>query len=175
MLFRSAEQVLGELVRRHPDDSPAHIQLARVHEQRGRLDKALQVRESASHGDPKNADLWDMRAQMLIRARRFKEAEATVRDGLSRFPRHVHWRERAIGLLLDCGQPEASIEAAREGVRVYPRGAYLWFLLGTTLGDLRHFATHGEIEKCLRHSLALNQGLFAAADRSEERRVGKEC
>lgn len=163
--FEEAEQVLADLVRRHPDDSPAHIQLARVHEQGGRLDKALQVLESASHRDPQNADLWDMRAQMLIRARRFKEADATVRDGLSRFPRHVHWRERAIGLLLDCGQPEAAIEAAREGVRVYPRGAYLWFLLGTTLGDLRHFATHGEIEKCLRHSLALNQGLFAAADR----------
>jgi predicted Zn-dependent protease len=163
--FEEAEQVLADLVRRHPDDSSAHIQLARVHEQGGRLDKALQVLESASHRDPQNAELWDMRAQMLIRARRFKEADATVRDGLSRFPRHVHWRERAIALLLDCGQPEAAIEAAREGVRVYPRGAYLWFLLGTTLGDLRHFATHGEIEKCLRHSLALNQGLFAAADR----------
>ena len=176
--FEEAEQVLSELVRRHPDDSPAHIQLARVHEQGGRLDKALRVLESAGHHDPQNTDLWDMRAQMLIRARRFKEADAVIREGLSRFPRHVHWRERAIGLLRDCGQPEAAIEAAREGVRVYPRGAYLWFLLGTTLNDLRHFATHGEIEKCLRHSLRLNQGLFAAADRlaiflAEQRRYAE--
>ncbi|HEX8880455.1 MAG TPA: tetratricopeptide repeat protein, partial [Candidatus Acidoferrum sp.] len=176
--FEEAEQVLAELVRRHPDDSPAHIQLARVHEQGGRLDKALQVLESAGHRDPQNADLWDMRAQMLIRARRFKEADAIIRDGLSRFPRNVRWRERAIELLVDCGQPEAAIEAAREGVRVYPRGAYLWFLLGTTLGDQRRFATHGEIEKCLRHSLVLNLGLFAAADRLaillvEQRRYGE--
>jgi len=163
--FGEAEQVLADLVRRHPDDSPAHIQLARVHEQGGQLDKALQVLESASQRDPQNTDLWDVRAQMLIHARRFKEANSAVRDGLSRFPRHVHWRERAIRLLLDCGQPEDAIEAAREGVRVYPRGAYLWFLLGTTLNDLRRFATHGEIEKCLRHSLALDQGLFAPADR----------
>ena len=162
--LEEAEEVLAELVRRHPDDSPAHIQLARVHEQRGRLDKALQVLESAGRRDPQNANLWDVRAQILIHARRFKEASAVVREGLLRFPRHVHWRERAIRLLVDCGQPEAAVEAGREGVRVYPRGAYLWLLLGTTLNDLRRFAAHGEIETCLRRSLALNQGLLAAAD-----------
>src|SRR5207253_9853457 len=95
--------------------------------------KALQVLESASQRDPQNTDLWDVRAQMLIHARRFKEANSAVRDGLSRFPRHVHWRERAIRLLLDCGPPEDAIEAAREGVRRSPRGASLGFLLGTTL------------------------------------------
>src|SRR5205807_6982767 len=83
--FGEAEQVLADLVRRHPDDSPAHIQLARVHEQGGQLDKALQVLESASQRDPQNTDLWDVRAQMLIHARRFKEANSAVRDGLSRF------------------------------------------------------------------------------------------
>jgi len=56
------------------------------------------------------------------------------------------------------------VQAAREGTRVHPRGAYLWFLLARTLNEMRRFAAQGEVECCLRRSLALNQGLFVAAD-----------
>src|SRR5262249_13053855 len=49
-------------------------------------------------------------------------------------------------------------------VEVYPRGAYLWLLLGSTLNEHRRFASQGEIEQCFRRSLALNQELFEAAD-----------
>src|SRR5262249_44574825 len=46
----------------------------------------------------------------------------------------------------------------------YPRGAYLWFLLASTLSDMPQFAEKGEIESCLRRSLKLNCALFQAAD-----------
>lgn len=81
-----------------------------------------------------------------------------------RFQRNVHWRERAIKLLTNCGDSEGAVRAAREGVRVHSEGAYLWFLLGQTLGQLPRFAAQGEVESCFRRSLALNAGLFLTAD-----------
>ena len=87
-----------------------------------------------------------------------------IRELLERAPRDVNWRDRAIRLLLDCGDEEGAVAAARAGVSVYPRGAYLWFLLGTTINRLRRFAQPGEIEACFRRSLALNSVFFDAAD-----------
>ena len=163
--FEEAEHVLYEIVRRHPDNSAAQIQLAWVHERHGRTDQALSVLKSAASGDPQNTEIRDAEVQILIRAGRFQDAKALISDLLKRFAEDVHWRERAIGLLLDCGDPEAAVAAAREGVVVYPRGAYLWLLLGRTLNNERRLAAQGEIENCFRRSLGLNQGLFDAADR----------
>jgi hypothetical protein len=56
------------------------------------------------------------------------------------------------------------VETAREGIRAYPWGAYLWLLLGKTLSEHPEFAGPGEIEACLRRSLAGNHGLYEAAD-----------
>ena len=47
---------------------------------------------------------------------------------------------------------------------MYPRGAYLWFLLGRKLNEMGQNAGQGEVESCLRRSFELNQGLFVAAD-----------
>ena len=162
--FDEAEEVLGEILRRHPGNSSARIQLARVHERHGRIDEALRVLEFAAARDPQNADISDVRAQILIGAGRLAEARAGIAEALSRFERTVHWRERAIKLFMDCGDNEAAVSAAREGVRVHRDGAYLWFLLGRTLSQLPRFAAQGEVESCFRRSLALNAGLFIAAD-----------
>lgn len=162
--LEEAEKVSSELVRRHPDDSGAHIQLARIQEQGGKGDKALQMLEGAARSNPQNAELWDVRAQILIDGGRFEEAGKVIHEGLGRFPTQVNWRERAVRLLMGYGRSEVAVEAARDGVRVFPHGAYLWYLLGATLHDARTFAAPGEIEKCLRKSLELNEGLFAAAD-----------
>ena len=162
--FKEAEEVLAEIIRRHPDDSPAQIQLARVHERNGDFHEALRILTYAASLDPKNAEIRDVQAQILFGAGRREEARATIQEALLQFPENVHWRERAIRLLVDCGDKEAAVQAAREGVRVHPRGAYLWFLLGRTLNEVRHFAAQGEIESCLRRSLSLNHGLFVAAD-----------
>jgi predicted Zn-dependent protease len=162
--FKEAEEVLAEIARRHPDNSPAQIQLARVHERKGDFNEALRILASAANLDPQNADIRDVQAQILIAAGRHGQARALIHEALLQFPENVHWRERAIRLLVDCGDKEAAVQAARDGVRVYPRGAYLWFVLGRTLNEMRHFASQGEIESCLRRSVSLNQGLFVAAD-----------
>jgi predicted Zn-dependent protease len=162
--FQEAEEVLAEIIRRHPDNTSAQIQLARVHERHGRVDEALRTLAAAARVDPQNVDIRDVQAQILIGTGRIKEARAVVSDTLAQFPEHVHWRERAIKLFADCGDNEAAVQAARDGTRVHPRGAYLWFLLARTLNEMRRFAGQGEVESCLRRSLALNQGLFVAAD-----------
>ena len=162
--FKEAEEVLAEIIRRHPENSPAQIQLARVHERHGRIDEALKTLASAASGDPQNVDIPDVQARILIAAGRHKEARAMVDEATVKFPRSVPWRERAIRLYADCADNAAAVGVAREGIVVYPRGAYLWFLLGRTLSEMGHFAGQGEVESCLRRSLELNEGLFVAAD-----------
>ena len=159
-----AEQVLAEIVRRHPGHSAARIQLARVHERHGRRDEALKTLDIAASGDPQNVEICEVQAQILMRAGRIKEARATIEQAGARFRRSVPWREKAIRLYADIGDNEAAVRVAREGVSVYPRGAYLWLLLGRTLAEMKYFAGQGEVESCLRRSLELNRGLFAAAD-----------
>lgn len=162
--FAEAEQVLVEIVRRHPDNSSAQIQLARVHERHGRIDDALKTLAIAASRDPQNEDICEVQARILMEAGRHQAARAVVDEATTKFSKSVPWRERAIQLYSDGGDYEAAVGAAREGVNLYPRGAYLWFLLGRTLNERRHFAAQGEVESCLRRSLALNEGLFAAAD-----------
>lgn len=174
----AAEAVLLEIIRRHPGNSPAQIQLARVQERHNCIDDAMQTLETAAHRDPRNVDIRDVEAQILISAGRFKDAHRVVTEAVARFPESVHWRERAIRLFVSCGDEEAAVRTAREGIVVYPTGAYLWFLLGRALNDHRRFAGQREIESCLQRSLALNEGLFDAADLLvrvlvEQRRYGE--
>jgi len=163
--FAQAEDVFSEIIRRHPESIPARIQLARVHERHGRVDDALGVLATAECGDPQNVELFDVQAHILISAGRTKEARACVDNAIARFPKSVPLRERAIRLYSECGDNEAAVRTAREGTHVYPRGAYLWLLLGKTLNQMPHFAAQGEVETCLRRSLALNEGLFEAGER----------
>ncbi len=158
------EEALREIVRRHPGSTAAHVQLAWVQERRGKGDEALTLLESVTARDPLSAEAWDARAGMLIQISRIPEARATIREGLQRLAENAYWRERAIRRLLECDDDEGAVEAAREGIRVHPQGAYMWYLLGTTLNQARRFAAQGEIESCLRRSLTLNASLFAAAD-----------
>ncbi len=159
-----AEDGLREIIRRHPDNSGARIQLAWVHELRGQREKARSLLEEACANDPQNKQVSDALIQILIRHNCFDRAKSMIRELSEQAPRDVNWRDRAIRLLLDCGDEEGAVAAARAGVSVHPRGAYLWFLLGTTLNKLRRFAQPGEIESCFRRSLAFNSVFFDAAD-----------
>jgi predicted Zn-dependent protease len=162
--FAEAEDVLNEIARRHPDNSSVQIQLARVQDRRGQMEDAVHRLDAAIPRDPQNTGLFEVKIEILMRAKRFKEASDVISAALQHFAKIVHWREKSINLLLECGDAEAAIQAARDGIVVYPDGAYLWLLLGRTLYDHRRFAAQGEIESILRQSLAFNPGLFEAAD-----------
>ena len=159
-----AEDSLREIVRRHPHNSAARIQLAWIHELRGEFNDACQFLEKAAINDPQNREVSNALVQILIRHRDIERAKAMVRDLLERAPRDVNWRHRAIRLLVDCGDHDGAVEAARTGVKVYPRAAYMWFLLGNTLGQFRRYAQPGEIESCLQRSMELSPAFLEAAD-----------
>jgi len=162
--FKEAEETLAEIIRRHPGNSLAQIQLAQVHVRHGRIEEALRTLEATAARDPQNVEIPDAQARTLIEAGRYKEARRVLASATAKFAKSVTWREKAIQLYTDCGDNEAAVRVARDGVQIYPRGAYLWFLLGRTLNGMRQFAGQGEIESSLRKSLELNEGLFDAAD-----------
>jgi len=159
-----AEAGLHEILRRHPDNTGARIQLAWVHELRGERDDARTLLEESGAKDPQNNQVSDALVQILIRHDLFDRAKAMIREVSERAPRDVNWRDRAIRLLLQCGDEAGAVAAARAGVSVYPRGAYLWFLLGSALNNLRRFARPGEIESCFRRAVELNPSFFHASD-----------
>ena len=162
--LNEAEEGLREIIRRHPDNAAARIQLAWVCDLRGQGNEARKMLEEASAKDPQNKNNLDALIQVLIRHDGIDQAKSIIHTALESVPHDVSWRNRAIQLLLDCGDENAAVEAARAGVRVYPRGAYAWFQLGMTLHQLRQFAQPGEIEGCFRRSLTFNYGFFDAAD-----------
>jgi len=159
-----AEQAYEEIVRRHPGHTEAIIQLAWIQERGGKGEDALRALQTASSRDRRNFRFWESQAQMLVRAGQVDHAATLIRESLRLMPEVIRWRTRAISILSDCGAHEEAIEAARDGVRVYPSGAYLWLVLGRTLNDLPQFAAKGEVESCLRRSHNLNPGLFETAD-----------
>jgi tetratricopeptide (TPR) repeat protein len=160
----AAGQVFEELVRRRPDNLSALIQLAWIREREGRTDEALRILSRASKQEPQNPDPLDSRAQILIENHRFDEALAVLEDALQRLPASVRIYERTISLFVQIGEEEKAVAAARQGVQAYPRGAYLWLLLGKALRSHPQFAAPGETEACLRKSLDLNRGLYESAD-----------
>jgi tetratricopeptide (TPR) repeat protein len=162
--YEGANKVFEELVRRRPDNTAALTQLAWIQKQEGNTQLALETLERASLQEPQQSGPFDTRAQILIEENRYEAAQKVLQDGLTALPDSVGMYQRAIQLFNQCGQPAKAVEAARQGVRAYPHGAYLWLLLGKTLKDSPQFAASGEIEACLRKSVQLNCGLFEAAD-----------
>ena len=159
-----AEQVCREALRRHPSHAGASVQLAWILQNDGRPEDALQVLQSAKSRCPRSPELWAAEARIMLAERRRNNACALIEEGLKFTPENVAWRAIAIDLYIQCGQHEGAIDAARRGLELYPKGAYLWFLLGKTLMQAQRPALQREAESALRRSLSLNTSLFASAD-----------
>jgi predicted Zn-dependent protease len=162
--YDKANEVLLEIARRHPDSTAALIQSALVQERRGTAAGALHFLETASAKSPLDEEVWNARIQMHLREGRIAKARTEIQAGLQRSPESVPWRQRAVDLLMECGDGEQAVAAAREGVRLFPTSAYMWLLLAEALKGTRRFTAQGEIESCLRRSLSLNATLYETAD-----------
>jgi predicted Zn-dependent protease len=159
-----AEAVYKEVKRRHPEHPGAHLQLAWIRPGQGKVDEALSLLQAARSHSPRQSELWAAETRILISQGRQREAFALIEEGLQFMPENVAWRVQAINLYLEEGENDKAVAAARGGVAVYPRGAYLWFLLAETLVRTRKFANEGEAESAARRSLSLNASFFASAD-----------
>jgi tetratricopeptide (TPR) repeat protein len=135
-----------------------------VQHREGNTAQALETLERAWRQAPRDPRPLDEKAQILVDSGRHDEAVAVVEQALQTIPDSVQTYEWAIARLRQCGRPAAAVEAARQGTRAYPRGAYLWLLLGRTLREQPEFAAPGELEACLRRSLRSNATLYESAD-----------
>jgi tetratricopeptide (TPR) repeat protein len=162
--FKNAKEVFQELAWRHSDDVSVLIQLAWIAQHDGDTEQALRLVGSACEQQPQNPAPIDARARILIDAGRVDDARIAAALSLEQHAKRVPIYERAIALFAESGSPERAVDAARKGTTMFPRGAYLWLLLGRTLKQFPQFAAVGEIEACFRRSLQLNCGLFESAD-----------
>ena len=143
--------MLSEIARRHlyklfRPDSTARCKTGVI-----RFLDALRRIDEAVLRDPQNTSLFEVKIEISMRAKRFKQAGAVIREGLQALPQNCSLAEKSIRLLLECGDAEA---ACASGSRRYSRhcGGLSLAALGRTLHDHRRFAAQGEIESVLRSS-----------------------
>jgi tetratricopeptide (TPR) repeat protein len=163
-LLDRAEPELREIIRRFPGEVPAYLQLAQLLDQRGKRDEINSLMNAAFARNPDSAEMWSTRVRILARNKQFAEARSVISNAVQLLPDTVDWRAKAVNLLMECGDPQGAVQVARDGVVIYPRGAYLWFVLGNVLNRVKESARPGEIESCFRKSLSLNGRLMDAAD-----------
>ena len=93
------------------------------------------------------------RAQVLIRQKRYAEAERELREELAENP-HGGQAHAFLGhCLAQQKRMTEAVEAGEEGVRLAPQLAHVHYLLGLTYVDCRR---HEEAEAALREALRLN-------------------
>jgi tetratricopeptide (TPR) repeat protein len=159
-----ANRVFADLVERRPNDISALINLGWIQHREADTAGGLRTLERAQVQAPRDPRPLDQRAQMLIDAGRRDEAIATVETMMRSIPSSVQTYDWAIGRLSQLNLFERAVEAARAGTRTFPRGAYLWLLLGKMLQQNSDLAAPGEVETCLRQSLRQNATLFESVD-----------
>ena len=159
-----SQGVFREVVERRPDNDAALIQLAWIAHREGETARALETLERLRRQAPHDPQPLDQKAQILIDSGRHDEGLAAVEQMLESVPDSVQTYEWSIARLRQCGRPEEAVDAARRGTRAFPRGAYLWLVLGRTLREFPQFAEPGEVEACLRRSLKYNATLYESAD-----------
>ena len=159
-----SEKVLHDIARRHPNNWAARMSIAWIRQAAGDQAAAQQSLDLAQAAEPRNPHLWAARAHLLITQNRKKDAQACIEEGLALMPEDLDWRGQAVSLLVECRAHDAAVTAARVGVDTCPHAARAWLLLGQTLGRMRRYESAGEVEACLRRSLALDGSLFESAD-----------
>ena len=161
---QEADEALQEILRRYPDETSAIVQAALGLDRRGLGEEASAVLDAAAARFPLDDRIWNARVRRHLKNSRFDAACSELHAGLQAAPYSVSRREQAIDIFLVAGASEEALAAAREGVRLYPTGAYMWLLLAKTLHAASTLARPGEIETCLRRGLSYNASLFEAAD-----------
>ena len=161
---QEAGHILQEIVRRYPDETSAIVQLASGLDRQGEDSEATSLLDAASALFPLDEQIFSARVRLHVKHSRLDAVRSELQRSLRIAPDSVSLRQRAIEILLESGAKEEAISTARNGVRLYPTGAFMWLLLAKTLRAVDEYAAQGEIESCLRHSLSLNSALFEASD-----------
>lgn len=145
----AAAEALREIVRRHPGNTSACVQLAQMQHKLGDNDESYRLLDAAAAAEPRNCAIWRAREEALECCGHIDEARTVVHDALSLAPEDIAGRELAVAALFECKDEQGAVQAARDGVSLRAGGRQ-WLLLAQTLERAPRFAAEGEIEACLR-------------------------
>ncbi|MHC4741795.1 MAG: tetratricopeptide repeat protein, partial [Planctomycetota bacterium] len=157
--------LLKKIIAREPKHLVARKNLAETLAQEGRAEEAVEILMAGTEYDPQEDYAWMEAAALLWDIRRFDESLAVLQRGLQTIPESVILRERAIHYALELGKDEIAVSIAHKGTKLYPKGSYLWYLLGYALerGSVTNDLV--EIEKCYRKALAYSAHMYEAIER----------
>ena len=158
------QSCLGDLLDRAPTNTGVRQRLARTLLDTGAVERAEKLLVEGTLVDPLDESCWLSLAQLRWQTGGRGMAIKTLLQALETMPESIELRQLVIEWLAVVGDHEYAVEMAREGLAVYPDGAYLWYLLGESLLSSDVHTDVREIEHALRRSLELDVTLFAAAD-----------
>jgi len=98
--YDDAHDILSDIIRISPQDFSAHLHLFNVFLNRTLYDKALEQSEVLIRLHPQNGLSYDAKAVVLIRLKRWKEAQVVIEEGIKREPKNseLYYRVNSLSL-----------------------------------------------------------------------------
>jgi tetratricopeptide (TPR) repeat protein len=118
--FATAERLYNALLQQRPDNFDALHGLGRLHCQRGRLDTALVLIQSALRSDRGRADGFASLGLVFHLLRRFNEALASFDEGLALAPGNAELLSRRGVALLELRRPGKALESFEQSLVADP-------------------------------------------------------
>lgn len=156
-----AKEAWQQLAQRVPTYPDSRAQLARLFFREGNNQAGLALLREAVALAPLEAKAYSWLANALWRCGQPHEAVSILRQGCEKQPDRMDLLEGCIDLLSDLGSVSEAEAMARDVVARFPESAYGFYLLARTLHWSGRLA---EAEQAFRRALALNAGLYVAAD-----------
>ncbi|MCP4692632.1 MAG: hypothetical protein GY859_31620, partial [Desulfobacterales bacterium] len=166
ILHREEDEIamLREMIRRDPLNGGVRSSLASVLARRGDASEAVDILKRGIRCDPRNETVWSRLASVTWNAGHPAEAIDVLTRGVNTVPESIPLRENLVERLHEIGDNRGAVEAARRGIERHPDGARLWQAYGRALLRSDAHTDVVEMETAFRNALALNVGLFEAAD-----------
>ena len=157
-------ELLHQWIEYNRTDMDAVRRLAWFCEEAGRMPDALAALEQAVERCPGSEESYQMLAEFLGHDENPEQAIEVYRKGLEKLPENIWLREQYVDFCLQFGLDEMAVAVAREGVGIYPDGAYLWYQYGRALFRAEWMDDTTDPVEPLKKSLTLNAELYNAAD-----------
>jgi tetratricopeptide (TPR) repeat protein len=182
--YDEAAESLKEAARRNPDDAYAYVELGNLYLRSDRLKDAVRQYRRAAALDPRSPDAWRGLAIALIERNGLDEAEAVLRQAISRLdgPRRWELHLQLCRLLTQLGDDasddrfyEEALKEVRAAIALQPGNAEPQFQAGIVRWKLEDYAgALDSFRRCLRadpHHLAaeVNAARMRALMRNDRR------
>lgn len=148
--YADAEQMLGELLARFPDDPRVHVLFGYTLYLRDRPQEALRQAETAIGLDPNLSGGYYVRAMALLELDQIEQAIRAIKEALRLDPQNASYHGALAHIYGQKKDWKRSLAAAEEGLRLDPENTFCANMRGIALTKLGRHAEAGEtIKKAL--------------------------